>query len=142
MANDPIEMTEWEWERFVPLAIRRGHKYLKARKRFVEQGMKPYMAQFLFMSGCPQHVAREILDEIRKGGDDMGLGGPVIVEGQPELDFGKRYELVRVTKRDKAIAKILDGLSELGVLDSDMNGVMRFIAQQVPEIADHQSINT
>jgi hypothetical protein len=103
----------------------------------MEQGMKPGMAQFLFMSGCPQHVAREILDEIRKGGDDVAE--PIKIE-QPELDFGRRYELVRVTKRDKAIDKILQGLSELGVPDTVMNAVMTFVGDQVPEIADHQTI--
>jgi hypothetical protein len=83
-----------------------------------------------------------IQDRKVKGGDDMGLGGPVIVDEQQELDFGKRYQLVRLTKRDKAIDKILQGLSELGVGYDKMAEVMQTIAEDVPEIADHQSIKT
>lgn len=65
---------------------------------------------------------------------------PEILPEQKELDFGKRYELVIVTKRDKAIDKILQGLSELGIPDKIMQSIMRDIAIGVPEIADHQSI--
>jgi hypothetical protein len=50
--------------------------------------------------------------------------------------------LVRLTKRDKAIDKILQGLSELGVGYDKMAEVMQTIAEDVPEIADHQSIKT
>jgi hypothetical protein len=150
--NEPIEMTEWEWERFVPLTIRRGYKYIKVRRRFVEQGMKPHMAQFLFMSGCPNHVAREILDEIRtKGGDDMGgpentatlthkgrtVEMPNKLPEQKELDFATQYELVHFDKFEKATHNILRGLDQLGVSGETMTRIMNSIAIDVPEIVKH-----